>query len=66
MDPRIGRRTVGLVNICFWSQLRIKNRWDNFKNTQWDSMGPPDKVGQRNYLKFRFSLTPPLGTFGQN
>jgi hypothetical protein len=37
-------------------------RWDNFKNTLWDSMGPRDKVGQRNSLKLSFNLTPPLGT----
>jgi hypothetical protein len=42
-----------------------ENRWDNFKNTQWGSMGLLNKVGQRNYLKFDFNLTPPLGTFAK-
>ncbi len=37
-----------------WLAKRTTNRWDNFKNTQWDSMGLRDKVGQDKYLKLQF------------
>jgi len=47
----------GKADIGFMSPSageRIKNGWDNFKNTQWDSMGLRDKVGQDKYLKLQF------------
>jgi hypothetical protein len=34
--------------------MSVFGRWDNFKNTQWDSMGLRDKVGQDKYLKLQF------------
>jgi hypothetical protein len=45
---------------------RTKIRWDNFKNTLWDSVGLRRKVGHAKHLKLHFHLRPPLGTFGQN
>ena len=41
---------------------RTKTRWDNFKNTQWDSMERLRRVGQDKHLKLHFYLRPPLGT----
>jgi hypothetical protein len=38
---------------AYWREAE-ENRWDNFKNTQWDSMGLRDKVGQDKYLKLQF------------
>jgi hypothetical protein len=39
-----------------------KNRWDNFKNTLWNSMERLSGVGHANVLKGAGSSTLPLGT----
>ena len=43
-------------------QQRTKNRWDNFKNTHWNSMGHLATVGHAKVLTISKNLTPPLGT----
>src|SRR5262245_34719035 len=53
----------GKADIGFMSPLekRIKNRWDNFKITLWNSVGVSDEVGHVKHLKLHFHLMPPPG-----
>jgi hypothetical protein len=43
--------------------MSVFGRWDNFKNTQWDSMGLRDKVGQDKYLKLVLVASAPVYRF---
>src|SRR5262249_12438425 len=48
-------------DLCFLLlETRIKNRWDNFKITLWNSVGPRHEMGHVKHLKLHLHLMPRL------
>jgi hypothetical protein len=53
-----GGLPIALVNVASEREVD-ENRWDNFKNTLWDSMERLRRVGQDKHLKLLFICARP-------